>query len=789
MKRCVPLVFLVVFAAAALFFNGFFIEKSAAISTASFNPERIVDDGVFYNNNSMSVAQIQLFLNSKMPNCDTWGTQTYSGSTTRAQYGASRGFPAPYTCLKDYYENPTTRANNLKGSPVPSGAMSAAQIIASAANSYNINPQVLIVLLQKEQGLVTDTWPFPTQYQAATGYGCPDTAPCDTAYYGFYNQVTQAAKQFRNYANYPNSFNYVPGAGNFVLYNPNASCSGAYLNIRNQATASLYNYTPYQPNQAALNAGYGTGDSCSAYGNRNFWLYFNDWFGSTLFPQPYGGSLLYQSSTGKMFLTTGSLRYYIPSWSMLVNYGLDTFPAQPVSDATILQYTDGGNLTNLVYNSEGVFLVNNKTMYHVSPAMCTAWALSCYDSTAVLALGSAFQTGYLNKAGELPELSSAGGIIFKMEQGKKLPVANPKTLSDLGLVASPVLVTSDTNSGYPLGRLLMTTPGVIQFSQTGALYYFDGASYFQVPNMASYFDWNLTSAPQLSVPASEYATTPPTSTILGSFVNSGGASYVIDQGRRLSVPVELQVTWPADMFTVNLPQALLNSLPNYVMSKNIYSSAGIFVLSGGTRHHVKSLADLSGLGITNANMTALRADKILLVPSGPDALPDGKLVQTANDTRIYVVNNRKLLYIPSPAVFNAFGYDWGAIQSYANTTTLAPDYPVDSNTLGPSINAAGDALVMTTSGLYRIPSNFVNDYGVKTAALTKVSDLAVKRTNIPMLQRFFYNSDDGRIYYASGQAIHYVSSLVSYAAYGGLGATPAVVTTQTLALFTVGQPI
>ena len=51
--------------------------------------------------------------------------------------------------------------------------------------------------------------------------------------------------------------------------------------IQNQATAGLYNYTPYRPNQAALDAGYGTGDSCSAYGNRNFWLYFTDWFGST----------------------------------------------------------------------------------------------------------------------------------------------------------------------------------------------------------------------------------------------------------------------------------------------------------------------------------------------------------------------------------------------------------------------------------------------------------------------------------------------------------------------------
>ena len=51
--------------------------------------------------------------------------------------------------------------------------------------------------------------------------------------------------------------------------------------IKNKATAALYYYTPYVPNSAALGAGWGLGNSCSAYGNRNFYLYFTTWFGST----------------------------------------------------------------------------------------------------------------------------------------------------------------------------------------------------------------------------------------------------------------------------------------------------------------------------------------------------------------------------------------------------------------------------------------------------------------------------------------------------------------------------
>lgn len=257
-------------------------QAASAFSGADFKPGRIIDDSVFYNKSSMSVNQIQQFLNSKVPTCDRNGTKPSEyGGGTRAQYGAAHGAPAPYTCLKDYYENTTTKQNNLEGRAVPAGAKSAAQIIWDAAQEHSINPQVLIVLLQKEQALVLDEWPFPVQYRSAAGYGCPDTAPCDTDYYGFYNQVTSAAWQFRRYATHSNEYNHIPGQNNQVRWSPDASCGSSTVFITNQATASLYNYTPYRPNQAALDNLYGTGDSCSAYGNRNFWRMFNDWFGST----------------------------------------------------------------------------------------------------------------------------------------------------------------------------------------------------------------------------------------------------------------------------------------------------------------------------------------------------------------------------------------------------------------------------------------------------------------------------------------------------------------------------
>jgi hypothetical protein len=252
-----------------------------AISGSDFQAGRIIDDSVFFNPATIDVNTIQAFLNSKVPLCDTNGTQI-RGATTRAAYGTASGYPPPYTCLKDYAQStPTLPAVRGLCNQYNGGTKSSAQIIYDVAQACGVNPEVLLVLLEKEQSLITDDWPWSTEYQSATGYGCPDTAACDSTYYGFFNQVFNAAQQFKRYARDSSSFSYVSGRNNFIQYKPNTNCGGSSVFIQNQATAGLYNYTPYQPNAAALGNLNGQGDSCSAYGNRNFWKLFNDWFGPT----------------------------------------------------------------------------------------------------------------------------------------------------------------------------------------------------------------------------------------------------------------------------------------------------------------------------------------------------------------------------------------------------------------------------------------------------------------------------------------------------------------------------
>lgn len=265
-----------------------FTTSTVALSGSQFNAANIIDPSVFFNQNSMNAGDIQNFLNAKVPTCDTNGTQQHSSGQSRAAYGASVGEPAPYICLKDYTQSvPSKGADAYCSGGIAGANKTAAQIIFDVSQACNVSPKVLIVLLQKEQSLVTDDWPWDIQYRSATGYGCPDTAPCDAEYYGFFNQVYNAARQFQRYVKLPNSFNFAAGRTSNIQYHPNTSCGSSPVGVQNGSTAALYNYTPYQPNAAALANLYGTGDSCSAYGNRNFWRLFNDWFGSTHTNTPY----------------------------------------------------------------------------------------------------------------------------------------------------------------------------------------------------------------------------------------------------------------------------------------------------------------------------------------------------------------------------------------------------------------------------------------------------------------------------------------------------------------------
>ena len=267
-KRIIPLcsgIFVAIFAFIFLI-NRNDVENADAADLSKFDPGNIISDYTMSNYNSMTEAEIQKFLTEKNP-CNNRDKKSYESLTAQYPNITWHWKDGHFVCVSE----------ELFGDGMVIGeGKTAAKIIYETAQKYKINPQVLIVLIEKESGVITDSFPNSLNYRTMTGFGCPDTAPCDSKYFGFKNQLEKAAALFREvldggWTNYPLGENY-------IQYNPDRNCGGSIVNIKNLATSSLYRYTPYQPNAATLSAGRGTA-YCGAYGNRNFYSYFYDWFG------------------------------------------------------------------------------------------------------------------------------------------------------------------------------------------------------------------------------------------------------------------------------------------------------------------------------------------------------------------------------------------------------------------------------------------------------------------------------------------------------------------------------
>ncbi|TFD29215.1 hypothetical protein [Cryobacterium lyxosi] len=234
-------------------------QRAEALSGSEFNAGYIIADSQFYTRDALSQAQIQEFLNVRIGTCANTlclNVLKVDTPTTTLSFG---------TC--DTY--------------IGEAGESAARIIYKVQQACTISAKVILATLQKEQGLVTSKAPTTAILRKAMGQGCPDTSQCDSEFYGFFIQVLSGARQLAWYGNPDGSHTSIKvGQQNAVRYSPNASCGSSNVLIENRATASLYYYTPYQPNTAALTNLGGTGDACSSYGNRNFWVYYSNWFGS-----------------------------------------------------------------------------------------------------------------------------------------------------------------------------------------------------------------------------------------------------------------------------------------------------------------------------------------------------------------------------------------------------------------------------------------------------------------------------------------------------------------------------
>ena len=364
-----------------------------SVFAASFDPSLIVSDAFFNNSSTMDVQAIQHFLERR-------SSILASAPSNRLGAGAN--------------------------------GRSAARIIFDAAQNVggnSINPQVLLVTLQKEQSLITRSSASNRTLDQAMGYGCPDGAGCAARYGGFTNQVTLAGSQFaRNFSTASRS-NFPPGKS-IGMWNetgaPNFPQPNQSVWIGNAATSALYQYTPHVYN-----------------GNRHFWLLTQDWFSQA--DQPY----LAQAPGTAVYYVTVAVRHRLAgAWL----YPMLTLPSQNIrqlSREQLFAITNGPGIGVPSRDSRTnvVFLVSGGRKWSFPNATVVAdWGFSQQniervDLSALSPVPEGGAVGLLQKNSAL----SATTVVLS---GKRF-VASAKTLRDWGLQSTEPVI-----GGIELGILL-----------------------------------------------------------------------------------------------------------------------------------------------------------------------------------------------------------------------------------------------------------------------------------------------------------------------------------------------
>lgn len=208
---------------------------------ADFNPHLIISDNDLTAYQAMSVKDVQDFLNLQKSGIASMQFTDTDGSTR-----------------------------------------SAAEIIVSAANEERISPRYILVMLQKEQSLISSKNPTQKQLDWATGYGICDSCsmeePSVQKFRGFATQVRRSAGIMRYY--YDNAqFGWIKRAGQQY------AIDSLSITPQSNATAFLYTYTPH------------------ITGNKNFWKIWNQWF-TNFYPdgsviKAAGDSTIYLIEDGK----------------------------------------------------------------------------------------------------------------------------------------------------------------------------------------------------------------------------------------------------------------------------------------------------------------------------------------------------------------------------------------------------------------------------------------------------------------------------------------------------------
>jgi hypothetical protein len=706
-------------------------DSAAAASGSDFNAGNIMSDAVFYKAGTMSKDDIQSFLNKKVTDCR-------SG----------------YTCLKSFSQATASQSAKREGCAAYSGSSkeSAAAIIHKVATACGINPQVLLVLLEKETGLITGKAPTSGTYRKATGYGCPDTAVCDSTYYGFFNQVYNAAWQFKKYQASPDSRGYVAGRWNTIQYHPNSSCGTSNVYIENQATAALYIYTPYRPNQASLDNMGRTGDACSSYGNRNFFAYFTDWFGDT----NGGTSFVRDSASGAIYLITGTVKHYVPSISVYNALAkLGTY--RNVSTTYLNGFTTGTNASPLVRNplTGDISLVQANSRHRFSSCgQVSVWGYDCGAPTDLMP----GQWGKIPTGGEVSNFMVVSGkaTTYYLNSSTRFPVSSWTAVQRLNGGKSPWVGTmgGDNAKRYPIGHTLETPGTAIKSASSNDVFLVDGTSNrVRVPNLAMLGEYG----------ASKIKTVP-NAVVNGYKRASGDLTLVASCGSRL-VLVNSKKASPlgkgngAGIATTNLAASTCRGLAAAPAVTNkvfamVKGSPSVFRIVDGQARQVLAWSDVVAQNKGKAPHVVTWSSATVNSFARPGGIvAPGSLIKSAGSSNVYLTDGHdRMTRVGSFGTTDSLGIkgfrtvpDW-VLKGYVKT----------EGSVSRVVTCFGTQYIGLNGTLYRLSSGNTTGFPVTALRDTTCSTLKLSKESVGRV--FVKVPGKAAVYYIAGGKYREVGS-------------------------------
>ena len=236
---------------------------------------------------------------------------------------------------------------NLKFSDTDGKIRTAAEIIVAAAADEKINPRYLLVMLQKEQSIISASNPSQRQLDWATGYGVCDSCSLeDTAiqkFKGFATQVRDSAGIMRYY--YDNiALGWIKRQGQSYQIDTFT------VSPQSNATGFLYTYTPH------------------ITGNKNFWRLWTAWF-----TKSYPDGSLIQATGDKIvyLLQNGKKRQFTSKSALISRFNPDAI--LKVQPTDLSAYQDGIKISLPNYSLARVpdgttFLVIDDTKHPIASA-------------------------------------------------------------------------------------------------------------------------------------------------------------------------------------------------------------------------------------------------------------------------------------------------------------------------------------------------------------------------------------------------------------------------------------